>query len=79
MVGNKINFQCFDLTWCRVTVHTTETRFPIKWTAPEAAHYSTYTIKSDVWSFGIVLVELVTHGATPYPGKFTASLPSALV
>lgn len=43
-------------------------KFPIKWTAPEAANYGTYTIKSDVWSYGIVLVEIVTHGAIPYPG-----------
>lgn len=44
-------------------------RFPIKWTAPEAANYSKFSIKSDVWSFGILLTELVTYGRTPYPGK----------
>ncbi|XP_045460826.1 tyrosine-protein kinase Src42A-like [Harmonia axyridis] len=43
-------------------------RFPIKWTAPEAAIYSVFSIKSDVWSFGILLTELVTYGKTPYPG-----------
>jgi serine/threonine protein kinase len=44
-------------------------RFPIKWTAPEAANYSKFSIKSDVWSFGILLTELVTYGRIPYPGK----------
>ena len=44
-------------------------RFPIKWTSPEAASYSRFTIKSDVWSFGILLTEIVTNGAVPYPGK----------
>ena len=44
-------------------------RFPIKWTAPEAANYSRFSIKSDVWSFGILLTELVTYGRIPYPGK----------
>lgn len=44
-------------------------RFPIKWTAPEAANYSKFSIKSDVWSFGILLTELVTFGRIPYPGK----------
>ncbi|CAF1331256.1 unnamed protein product [Didymodactylos carnosus] len=44
------------------------TKFPIKWTAPEAALYNTFTIKSDVWSFGILLTEVVTYGRTPYPG-----------
>jgi fyn-related kinase len=45
-------------------------RFPIKWTAPEAANYSRFSIKSDVWSFGILLTELVTYGRLPYPGNF---------
>lgn len=43
-------------------------RFPIKWTAPEAATYNKFTTKSDVWSFGILLTELITHGRIPYPG-----------
>ncbi|XP_063398895.1 tyrosine-protein kinase SRK2-like isoform X1 [Mytilus trossulus] len=43
-------------------------KFPIKWTAPEAALYGKFTIKSDIWSYGILLVELVTHGQIPYPG-----------
>lgn len=42
--------------------------FPIKWTAPEAALYGRFTIKSDVWSFGILQTELVTKGRVPYPG-----------
>ncbi|KAL4236807.1 hypothetical protein ACF0H5_005194 [Mactra antiquata] len=44
------------------------TKFPIKWTAPEAAMYQRFTIKSDVWSYGILLVELTTRGQVPYPG-----------
>ncbi|XP_076803953.1 proto-oncogene tyrosine-protein kinase Src-like isoform X3 [Clavelina lepadiformis] len=43
-------------------------KFPIKWTAPEAAMYGRFTIKSDVWSFGILLTEVVTKGRIPYPG-----------
>ncbi|XP_031630740.1 probable serine/threonine-protein kinase DDB_G0282963 isoform X1 [Contarinia nasturtii] len=51
-------------------------RFPIKWTAPEAANYSKFSIKSDVWSFGILLTELVTYGRIPYPGMTNAEVLS---
>ncbi|XP_046877200.1 tyrosine-protein kinase Blk isoform X3 [Hypomesus transpacificus] len=43
-------------------------KFPIKWTAPEAINFGTFTIKSDIWSFGILLTEIVTYGRIPYPG-----------
>ncbi|XP_017147818.2 uncharacterized protein LOC108159227 isoform X2 [Drosophila miranda] len=49
-------------------------RFPIKWKAPEAANYSKFSIKSDVWSFGILLTELVTYGRIPYPGMTNAEV-----
>ena len=44
-------------------------KFPIKWTAPEAAtRPNRFSIKSDVWSFGILLAEIITYGKKPYQG-----------
>ncbi|XP_077174308.1 tyrosine-protein kinase Fes/Fps isoform X2 [Paroedura picta] len=41
-------------------------QIPVKWTAPEALNYGRYSSDSDVWSFGILLWEAFSLGATPY-------------
>ena len=43
-------------------------KFHSKWTAPETVKYSCFTIKSDVWSFGTLLYELITYSHPPYLG-----------
>ena len=40
--------------------------FPIRWTSPESMQTLKFTEKSDVWSFGIVIVEIFQDGEIPY-------------
>ncbi|NXR04459.1 STYK1 kinase, partial [Sagittarius serpentarius] len=40
---------------------------PVKWQAPERLLKKPPSIKADIWSFGILLYEMITLGAPPYP------------
>uniref|UniRef100_A0A8C7X2E7 Ephrin type-B receptor 3 n=1 Tax=Oryzias sinensis TaxID=183150 RepID=A0A8C7X2E7_9TELE len=41
-------------------------KIPIRWTAPEAIAFRKFTTASDVWSYGIVMWEVVSYGERPY-------------
>uniref|UniRef100_A0A8C7KD27 receptor protein-tyrosine kinase n=1 Tax=Oncorhynchus kisutch TaxID=8019 RepID=A0A8C7KD27_ONCKI len=41
-------------------------KIPIRWTSPEAIAYRKFTSASDVWSYGIVMWEVVSYGERPY-------------
>ena len=45
-------------------------KFPVKWTAPEAlADKADYTIKCDVWSFGVLIWQICSAGKMPFEDK----------
>jgi len=48
--------------------------FPIRWTAPEAMESMRFSQATDVWSFGIVVLEIYLDGARPYLGMKNAEV-----
>lgn len=43
-------------------------RLPLRWMAPEVFETRHYGEASDVWAYGITLIEIFTRAKTPYPG-----------
>ncbi|XP_078595073.1 uncharacterized protein LOC144872620 [Branchiostoma floridae x Branchiostoma japonicum] len=43
-------------------------QFPIRWTAVESIQTHEFTVQSDVWSFGILMAEILSKGKVPYMG-----------
>uniref|UniRef100_A0A6I8N8C2 Tyrosine-protein kinase receptor Tie-1 n=1 Tax=Ornithorhynchus anatinus TaxID=9258 RepID=A0A6I8N8C2_ORNAN len=77
LVGENLESKIADFGLSRgeeVYVKKTMGRLPVRWMAIESLNYSVYTTKSDVWSFGVLLWEIVSLGGTPYCGMSCAEL-----
>jgi len=59
-----------DFGMSRMTDHgayvASDSKVPIKWTAPEVLRREAATSRSDVWSFGVLMWEIWEGGAEPY-------------
>ena len=74
LIGGHNICKVADFGMARITGEEHMGEHSIKWTAPEALLHKRFTIKSDVWSMGVVLSEIITIGCTPYPRMTNAQL-----
>ncbi|EPB76371.1 protein tyrosine kinase [Ancylostoma ceylanicum] len=56
----------------------TAMKLPIKWLAPETISTFTFSLKTDVFSFGIVVFEIFSDGSEPWEGKTNAEVKVAV-
>ena len=84
LLGEGLNVKIADFGLFRVLeddiyeAHKKE-RILKKLIAPEACFENKFSIKSDVWSFGILLTEIATFGDTPYPAMSNSEVNKLLV
>ncbi|CAB3401905.1 unnamed protein product [Caenorhabditis bovis] len=66
---NEIKISDFGMADEKIlVVDTTLDKMPIKWLAPETMQEKIYSLKSDIWAFGVMLWEIYSDGEEPYPG-----------
>jgi len=65
--NHNVKIADFGIARRKTDDYTMTTRGTIAWTAPEVLRHETYDEKSDVFSFGIVLWEMIT-GSIPFEG-----------
>ena len=41
---------------------------PVRWMSPESLTDGLFTPASDIWSFGVLLYEMITFGSFPFQG-----------
>ena len=67
--GNKPSDGCTIINVFRKE-NVAEEILPLRWMAPETLEHGLFTEYSDVWSFGILIWEIMTRGCLPYGVTF---------
>ncbi|MBN3310608.1 PTK6 kinase, partial [Amia calva] len=78
LVGDNLICKVADFGLARIIKEpfylSNDKKIPYKWCAPEAISHGCFSTKSDVWSFGILLYEILTYGGVPYPGYHNSEM-----
>jgi len=84
LLTETLNSKITDFGFARVvesqdTPGQTETVVgPLKWMSIESIQKQEYSTKSDVWAFGITVIEIMTS-SLPYPGELPVNVASKVV
>ncbi|KAK6059242.1 hypothetical protein COOONC_03134 [Cooperia oncophora] len=54
-------------------------KLPIKWLAPETISTFVFSLKTDVFSFGVLSFEIFTNGGDPWEGYSNAEVKTAVL
>lgn len=52
---------------------------PLRWMAPESIRKQVFTQQTDIWSYGVVLWEIMSFGEQPYKGKTDQEVKELLI
>jgi insulin receptor-related receptor len=52
---------------------------PLRWMAPESVRKQIFTMHTDVWSYGVVMWEIMSYGDQPYKTKPDQEVKKMLV
>ncbi|CAI2347706.1 unnamed protein product [Caenorhabditis sp. 36 PRJEB53466] len=64
--GKVLKISDFGMSRPGVYIKMSKGVIPLRWLSPEAIKDNTYSNKSDVWAFGVLLWEIATLGGFPY-------------
>lgn len=66
----------YHLTECRLSESAL---MPLRWMAPESIRKQVFTQQTDIWSYGVVLWEIMSFGEQPYKGKTDQEVKELLI
>ncbi|RCN36022.1 hypothetical protein ANCCAN_18100 [Ancylostoma caninum] len=81
LITNDKVVKISDFGLSRLGVHyklKTAMKLPIKWLAPETITTFTFSLKTDVFSYGVMVYEIFADGAEPWDGQTNAEVKLAV-